>query len=500
MVQEPAGSATQPVPGENVEDLLRESMDALGHGVAVFGADGRLRWWNVTFTLILPDVAPVLKVGVTLNALLAVISSGKPTDPARTLNAPPLTQQMAGLKHLADGRTVNLRLRHLQAQGMLVEVTDVTDVEHRLRSEALLSVALQSVPAPLLVLDANDRIVMWNRAFIDINPTARLETGLLLEAFLRRHLEVGTLWSHPKDVDDKVQGRMALHRNYTGPFEEWFGDERWFLTTEYPIEGGGVIIMHTDISAQKRAEQEIRRAKRLADEASAAKSAFLANVSHELRTPLNAILGFSELILSEPMGPLGHARYKEYLGDIHGSGQQLLDLINTILDATKVDAGAFELNEGKLEPAREALGVCKQLNLLARRQGVSLVVHMPTPPLVLEADSRAMRQMLTNLLSNAIKFSHAGDQISVTMGHEAQGGWVAVTDTGVGIRPEDIPRVLKPFGQVIEAQNGAHMLGTGLGLPLVKSLIELHGGRLELESALGKGTTARLHFPPSRVR
>jgi two-component system, cell cycle sensor histidine kinase PleC len=472
--------------------LLRESLDVLGHGVALFDGEHGLRWWNATLTHILPAVATLLRVGMALEELLALVPC--------TIS-PPTDVRRAGLRALPDGRTVDVQLRALHENGTVLEVSDVTDVQRRLQSGAMLSLALQSVPAALVVLDSEDRLVMWNRAFKDVNRNCDLVVGIELEAFLRQHQDLGSLWTNPSKLDDLVAGRLALHRRYAGPFEEWFGDDRWFLTTEHPIDGGGVIIMHTDISAQKRAEQAILRAKRLADDASAAKSAFLANVSHELRTPLNAILGFAELILSEPMGPLGHDRYREYLDDIHGSGQQLLDLINTILDATKVDAGAFELNAVALEPAREALGVCKQLDIMAARQRVSLIVCMPDPVLVLEADNRAMRQMLSNLLSNAIKFSRPGGKIEIVMGHdpEGEGPWIAVCDQGIGIRSEDLPRVLLPFGQVSEAQGGAPTVGTGLGLPLVKALIELHGGRLELESTVGVGTTARLRFPKFRL-
>lgn len=240
-------------------------------------------------------------------------------------------------------------------------------------------------------------------------------------------------------------------------------------------------------------------ARRRAEEANIAKSRFLATMSHELRTPLNAILGFSECMTQEIMGPLENKLYKEYAGNIHHSGSHLLHLINEILDLSRIEAGRYELNESAIRLI-DVVDDCHRL-LKLRLDGKSLKIieeFDETMPAVW-ADERAMRQVVLNLLSNALKFTPRGGAITLAVGRTEQGGqFISVRDTGPGIPKEEIPKVMQAFGQGSLAHKTAEG-GTGLGLPIVKNLVELHGGTFELTSEVRKGTVVTACFPRQRV-
>jgi two-component system cell cycle sensor histidine kinase PleC len=230
-----------------------------------------------------------------------------------------------------------------------------------------------------------------------------------------------------------------------------------------------------------------------------AKSQFLANISHELRTPLNAILGFSEIMKSQMFGPLGSPQYRGYAADIHDSGSHLLTVINDILDLSKIEAGKFELNEEICDIARLVHDAVRFVAERVDSGGLRLQQRLPPALPAVRADGRLVKQILLNLLSNAIKFTPAGGTITVSadIDHEANLS-LTVADTGIGIAAGQLERVLQPFTQVENTFTRTHA-GTGLGLPLCKSLIELHGGRLALESAVGRGTSVTVTLPKERV-
>jgi two-component system, cell cycle sensor histidine kinase PleC len=240
-------------------------------------------------------------------------------------------------------------------------------------------------------------------------------------------------------------------------------------------------------------------ARRRAEAANIAKSRFLAQMSHELRTPLNAILGFSEVMKTEIFGPHHVPAYKDYSGDIHSSGVHLLGLINEILDLSRIEAGRYELNE---EPVAltQVVGECSHL-LQMRARSRNLTIHdvFETGMPRLWADERAIRQICLNLLSNAIKFTPQGGEIWLKAGWTASGGqYLSVRDTGPGIPDEEIPIVLASFGQGSNSIKSAEQ-GAGLGLPIAKNLVDLHGGTFALKSKLRIGTEVVITFPPERV-
>ncbi len=240
-------------------------------------------------------------------------------------------------------------------------------------------------------------------------------------------------------------------------------------------------------------------ARRRAEEANMAKSRFLASMSHELRTPLNAILGFSEVMATEVLGPLNNPLYKEYAGDIHRSGKHLLELINEILDLSRIEAGKYELNEESvslLELAEDCIGMI-QLRAKSKNIRIEEQFEMNLPSVW--ADEKAMRQVILNLLSNAVKFTPHGGEIRVKAGWTAGGGqYVSIRDNGPGIPEDEIPVVLSAFGQGSIAIKSAEQ-GTGLGLPIVQAILAKHGGEFKLKSKLREGTEVIAILPSNRV-
>jgi two-component system cell cycle sensor histidine kinase PleC len=260
----------------------------------------------------------------------------------------------------------------------------------------------------------------------------------------------------------------------------------------------GEALLRCKVALLQAREEELSRALDAANEASRAKSNFLALMSHELRTPLNAIIGFSEVLGGEMFGPLGGDRYREYAHDIHGAGRHLLALINDILDLSKAEAGKFDLHSEQIA-VDELIGEClKLMRGRALDAKLNLTQSGGAVPRLF-VDRLRLKQILLNLLSNAIKFTPAGGAIRVYAEQDSRGRVIlSVSDTGIGIAPEMIQVALEPFRQIASpfARNAE---GTGLGLSLVKALMESHGGGLELDSTLDVGTTARLIFPASRV-
>ncbi|MFA5898233.1 MAG: HAMP domain-containing sensor histidine kinase [Hyphomicrobium sp.] len=262
---------------------------------------------------------------------------------------------------------------------------------------------------------------------------------------------------------------------------------------EYRTEKDALI---AELEEQKSVSDEARRR---AEAANSAKSRFLATMSHELRTPLNAILGFSEVMKEEMFGPLDNPKYREYAGNILESGKHLLHLINEILDLTRIESGRYELHEEPLRLADVVEECHRLLKLRADGKDIEIVEATDATLPIVWADQRAMRQICLNLMSNALKFTPKGGRITLSVGQLPDGSqFLSVRDNGPGIPEEEIPKVLQAFGQGSLAQQTAEG-GAGLGLAIVQNLIELHGGALDLQSELRKGTEAKVLLPSYRV-
>ncbi len=247
-----------------------------------------------------------------------------------------------------------------------------------------------------------------------------------------------------------------------------------------------------DARAQRAREAELEAARELAEQQNAGKSRFLANMSHELRTPLNAIMGFADIMRQRLFGPMAD-RYAEYAELIHESGSHLLELINDVLDMSKIEAERFELAREDFDVRDAVSGVLRLMRGQADRQGVNLRGHLPAGPLEADADKRAVKQIAFNLISNALKFTPKGGSVTVTAEQDGEDLVLSVSDTGVGIAAEDLRRLGRPFEQAGDSQH--RQAGSGLGLSLVRAFARLHGGEMVMESALGEGTTVTVRLP-----
>lgn len=452
---------------------------------------------------ILPET-PVPTLPDLLN-LLPPVNAGDAGGAAASLALTKAGDLVPVPRRLPDGHPVQIYSRRVTPDYHLVRVEIMPVAGDTYRPIEGLAVApvtavalveaLYSAPVALLILDPNDRIAAWNQGFLQINENAPLEIGITFTELLHRYHALEQDWDLAAPVDAEipwVQERLDRHWHYAGPFEEFMGNGRWFLTSEHRAADGSTLIMHVDITRQKQSAEEVALAREQAEAANRAKSDFLALMSHDLRTPLNSILGFSEVIrddaLKEGLSPL----YQEYAGNIHDSGQHLLELVNTILDLAKIEAGRFELNEETSVLAQDVEAALRLLRDRFETKRLTLDFDNRIGTARMLYDRRCLRQILMNLLSNAEKFTPPGGRV-VVMLDVAEGDTVlSVDDTGQGIPPNELDRVLEPFSQ--GRRQGA-AAGTGLGLPLVKSLAERHGGSFELNSAPGRGTRAAVRFP-----
>jgi two-component system cell cycle sensor histidine kinase PleC len=298
------------------------------------------------------------------------------------------------------------------------------------------------------------------------------------------------------DLRTPVEGLMAGLLIASLPFFDYVAshfNRSALMLFSFRTEKDGLI---AELETAKALSDEARRR---AEEANLAKSRFLASMSHELRTPLNAILGFSEVMATEVLGPMQNRTYRDYARDIHDSGRHLLDLINEILDLSRVEAGRYQLNEEPIALADLVEDCCHLTELKARNKGIRLIQQYEPALPRLTADERALRQITLNLLSNAVKFTPSGGEVTVKVGWTAGGGqYLSIGDNGPGIPADEIPVVLSAFGQGSIAIKSAEQ-GTGLGLPIVQALVAMHGGEFELRSKLREGTEAIAIFPATRV-
>jgi len=410
--------------------------------------------------------------------------------------------------------------------GIAVDITEQkTLVERTVEADLRLRDAIETIPEAFVVWDAQNRLVLCNSNFQELHnlPDESIKAGASYESVVAA--------GRKPVVRSKVtsEGQSPGART----FEAQLDDGRWLHISERRTKDGGYVSVGTDITNIKRHEVKLmeserrlmatvadlrhsqqkleRQAEEVADlaekyaeektraeEANQAKSKFLANMSHELRTPLNAIIGFSEIMGSGMFGPLGSDKYREYCHDIHQSGQYLLDVINDVLDMSKIEAGRIRLDAEPvdLEPfLNDAMRVVsgrandKRLKLTARiGRGISLT-----------ADHRLLKQIVLNLLSNAVKFTPEGGRITIRARATAA-GWVSVSiaDTGIGIPEDALARLGRPFEQVESQLTKSHQ-GSGLGLAIAKSLTELHQGTMRIRSTPGRGTMVLLRLPISRA-
>jgi PAS domain S-box-containing protein len=385
--------------------------------------------------------------------------------------------------------------------GILLDVTDRAAADAALTTlRAQLELALANMAQGMCVCDAAQRLVVYNRRYLDICSIAESDVaaGVAVETVLQAALARGVFRAEtPEPPVEKILA--ALRAKTPGKFTIDMADGRTVEVDVQPLSDGGSVSSFTDISDREAAQEALRLAKEQAELADRSKSQFLANMSHELRTPLNAIIGFSEIMTDRLFGPLGDARYEEYARDIRESGRHLLMLINDILDLSKIEARQAILREEQVSLA-EVVDACVRLvDDRAQRGNLALAIADFDEFPQIWADRVKLKQILLNLLSNAIKFTPTGGSVGVSGARGPDGSLVVrVTDTGIGMRPQDIPAALQPFRQVESSLSRKHE-GTGLGLPLTKAIVEMHGGTLAIASVPGRGTTVSFAIPLERV-
>ncbi len=345
--------------------------------------------------------------------------------------------------------------------------------------------ALETSREGVMLVAADGNVVMANSTLRGFFPAIayQLMPGIRFDAALE------AIYSQLRPGQTAADDIAA-----SGQAELELADGRWLRMTGSATSEGGSIFFLSDFTAVKEREESLRRAKRDAEAANAAKSRFLANMSHELRTPLNAIIGFSEIISGQFFGDLGNGRYLDYSHDILRSGRHLLAVINDVLDLSKSEAGKMALNTRQVDMC-EVLDDCTSM---VREQCADAGLQLETSglgePLMMTGDAAKLRQIFLNLLSNAVKFTEKGGTVSLAVTDSAEGVAVTVADTGIGMDPEDVEIAFQPFGQVDNRLERRYE-GTGLGLPLTKALVDLHRGVIAIESARGKGTRVTVTFP-----
>jgi PAS domain S-box-containing protein len=389
--------------------------------------------------------------------------------------------------------------RFIGYRGIGSDITAEYEAEERARlAQELLRDAVEFMGDGFVLYDAEDRVVMCNGRYREMHAgtAAAMAPGTRFEDVLRAAVKSGELVAPDGDVEGYIAQRVERHRHHTGAFEIT-ADDRIIRISERPTRDGGVVGLHSDITALKQRESALLEAKRGAEMANRAKSEFLANMSHELRTPLNAIIGFAEAISGKVLGEAS-PKYFDYAKDIRMSGEHLLALINDILDMSKIESGHYDFDEQDVS-IQDVISSCiAMVNGRARDGAVKLMAPPPLPEVTLRADRRAMMQVLLNLLSNAIKFTGPGGSATVRVELTETGLELFVADTGVGIPAEALPHVFEPFRRGV-ANISRKAEGTGLGLAISRKLMVRHGGTLELHSTPGVGTTAHAVFPRSRI-
>ena len=402
--------------------------------------------------------------------------------------------------------------------GIMMDATERKQAEDRVKTaERRLRNAIEGFNGPFALWDTRKRLLYWNRAFaIDFGLQDTLRPGMSHDTVVIAR--AGAVAQERQSEQDARTTLIALRNG------------RWLKMVERATPDGGLITVGIDVSENVRNEEELKKQKEKlrraaldlerseghsselsrkysdekekAERAALAKSAFLANMSHELRTPLNAVIGFSEIMTNELAGPLGDPSYKEYAKDILMSGQHLLDMINDILDMAKIEAGKMTISPQPIDPVDPVDAAMRMIRRKAEEKAINLVLDAQQNLPDIDADHRAIRQMMLNLLSNAIKFTDPAGTITVQVEQRGTDIYFGVTDTGIGIPPEDLPRLAQPFEQVSKTKDRNHE-GTGLGLALTKSFAEMHGGRMMLSSIYGEGTTVAFLLPiggPAAIR
>jgi len=485
---------------------LRFALESIDQGFVIYDADDRLVLVNSAFRKMYPGDEKHLVQGTRFEDVIRAGAVGDQEEDVEGYVRMRLEQRASGkgnrVVQASDGtwRIVNSsRTRDGGTVSVWTDVTQLKEQEEALRdSESRFTIAFQSSPLMMAIVRLN------GGSYVEVN-----DKFIELSGYDREELTGPDQSGNPElaSYEDREKMRSMLMRGQAIDEMEVVltrknGEPLDVLVSGDLIEVGGeqrILMIAMDFSSHKRLEGSLISAKNEAELANRTKSEFLANMSHELRTPLNAVIGFSEFIANETFGPLGDERYLEYIGDIRDSGTHLLNLINDILDVSKVEAGKMDLRESDIDLDEMMERCIRSVGGRAREARLTITNNVVRGLPLVRCDETKMRQILINLLNNAVKFTDPGGNIEVG-GEISDDGElrIYIKDDGIGIAAKDMEAVFNVFGQA-EATSERRFEGAGLGLPLTRALVELHGGELYLESELGVGTTAFVRLPENRL-
>ena len=492
--------------------LLTLLFNALEEAVFTLDSDGRILTANSAasrmFTiprrnLVGRDIADLLPPGASIP------TAGRSMIQA-LLNDAPSSRRIA---RRADGTgfPVDLTVRSYSGNdptAFLLTIHDISEYEEAERKrraiEEQLFDAMESFGEPFAMYSPADRLVMCNSAFRDLFPghAGMVRAGTSFEALIGIAADTGQmkLSTQQREIwrDERASLAKGGQEKVVRTIE--LANDRWLTAVDQRTRSGGFISILLDSTDAKRREAELYDAREAAEHANHAKSEFLANMSHELRTPLNAVIGFSEMISREMRGPIGHDAYVDYGRAIHEGASHLLNIVNEILDLSRIESGSIVLQEERID-LRELMNSVR-LNIFPNAREIEIGIDVDVAKNVpdLWADERLIKQILINLLSNAVKFSGPGDRILMSASRDDSNNIrVDITDQGIGIAEADLPLVLEPFGQVENAMNRSHD-GVGLGLSLARLFAKAHDAELSIVSKPGAGTCVTVVFPAARAR
>ncbi len=519
-------------------NLLTGAIDSIEDGAAIYDADERLVHFNRSYTQYFSLVDDILEPGITFGEIFQALAERGLYDGPEEGRAAWIAYRVELFRNGTrgnefqrnDGRWVQVDYYTLEGGGTFVFTADITErkqaeislrsakdelerrVEERTRdlqsSEARLSEAhailidaIESIPEGFVLFDADRRLVICNERYREFYGYSEEDaaSGALWQDLERLDVERGRVIVSETSVAEYVARRGQISVDPSNSFDVLLSDGRQLMVQDRQTTTGGLVSIHTDVTKRKQSEIALLNAVEEAEIANRSKTEFLANMSHELRTPLNSIIGFSQMLSHQAFGPLGNPRYETYAKDICGSGIHLLELISDILDISRIESGGLVMEEESLDLKQVIRESKKMVQERADAANLSISSRVAADVPKLRADSRQVKQILLNLLSNAIKFTPAGGKVGIRVRLNGSGGIsIEAKDTGIGIAPENINRVMEPFFQVKGNVMETGQEGTGLGLSLVKSLAENHGATVSLKSAPGRGATVTVTMPPER--
>ena len=476
---------------------FRDAVESVSEGFAFFDRNGKLQFWNKTFARLHENCGNALVTGTPYDAFYkACIDRGiyqADTAPAsRTpgqtfkIRTNTDTWMLASDSPMADGGTACVR----------IDITQNMHAEDELRK---LSRAVEQSPVSVIITDTDGRISY-------VNPKFSETTGYTAAEAIGNRPSMVSSGERPQSEYQAMWNTISSGHEWRGEFHNKRKDGSlfWELASISPIKNDKGEVTHflavkEDITERKKTMEELVWAKEQAELASHAKTQFLANMSHELRTPLNAIIGFSEILKTEMFGPLGSRQYVDYTTNIYDSGNHLLSVINDILNISRIETGAMDIDESAVDLRALSQSCYNMVHERAERGALTLRRELADGPLTVSGDEMRLKQIMLNLLSNAIKFTPKGGNVTLKIFVNANGETVIqVSDTGYGIPKDKQEKVLEPFEQVSDIYTRNHE-GSGLGLYLVHAFVKLHGGRIHIDSEVGHGTQVSIALPASRT-